>query len=133
MANLEGKLTFNRRNFLKATRLTATAFVGANLLSSCTPKTPAAEIPEAPAAPTEDPNSQRASQIIKETVEKYPTIESLAGDPEELKRKTTIPAGLSDEDFAQAWVSGIDLVFQMGRPDDPKFTMGTRKIGRAHV
>ncbi len=126
MANLEGKLTFNRRNFLKATRLTATAFVGANLLSSCTPKTPAAEIPEAPAAPTEDPNSQRASQIIKETVEKYPTIESLAGDPEELKRKTTIPAGLSDEDFAQAWVSGIDLVFQMGRPDDPKFTMGTR-------
>ena len=96
------------------------------MLSSCTPKTPAAEIPEAPAAPTEDPNSQKASQIIKETVEKYPTIESLAGDPEELKRKMTIPAGLSDEDFAQAWVSGIDIVFQMGRPDDPKFTMGTR-------
>lgn len=126
MANLEGKLTSNRRNFLKATGLTAAAFIGANLLSSCTPKTPAAEIPEAPAAPTEDPNSQKASQIIKETVEKYPTIESLAGDPEELKRKMTIPAGLSDEDFAQAWVSGIDLVFQMGRPDDPKFTMGTR-------
>ena len=62
MANLEGKLTFNRRKFLKATELTATAFVGANLLSSCTSKTPAAKIPEAPAAPTEDPNSQRASQ-----------------------------------------------------------------------
>ena len=116
MANLERKLTLNRRDFLKATRLTATAFVGANLLSSCAPKTPAAEIPEAPAAPTEDPNSQRASQIIKETVEKYPTIESLAGDPEELKRKMTIPAGLSDEDFAKQWVNGIDL-----------------EIGRAHV
>ena len=126
MANLERRLTLNRHDFLKATGLTATAFVGANLLSSCTSKTPAAEIPEAPAAPTEDPNSQRASQIIKETVEKYPTIESLAGDPEELTRKMTIPAGLSDEDFAQAWVSGIDLVFQMGHPDDPEFTMGTR-------
>ena len=103
MANLERRLTLNRHDFLKATGLTATAFVGANLLSSCTSKTPAAEIPEAPAAPTEDPNSQRASQIIKETVEKYPTIESLAGDPEELTRKMTIPAGLSDEDFAQAW------------------------------
>jgi len=75
MANLEEKLTLRRRDFLKATGLTTAALIGADLLSSCTPKTPAAEIPEAPAAPTEDPNSQRASQIIKETVEKYPTIE----------------------------------------------------------
>ena len=90
MANLEEKLTLRRRDFLKATGLTTAALIGADLLSSCTPKTPAAEIPEAPAAPTEDPNSQRASQIIKETVEKYPTIESLAGDPEELKRKMTM-------------------------------------------
>lgn len=126
MANLERKLTFNRRNFLKATGLTATAFVGANLLSSCTPKTPAAEIPKAPTTPTEDPNLQRASRIIEETAEKYPTIESLVGDPEELKQKMTIPAGLSDEDFAKQWVNGIDLIFQMGHPDDPEFTMGTR-------
>ena len=126
MANLERKLTFNRRNFLKATGLTATAFVGANLLSSCTPKTPAAEIPKAPTTPTEDPNLQRASRIIEETAEKYPTIESLVGDPEELKQKMTIPADLSDEDFAKQWVNGIDLIFQMGHPDDPEFTMGTR-------
>ena len=38
----------------------------------------------------------------------------------------TIPAGLSDEDFAKQWVNGIDLIFQMGHPDDPEFTMGTR-------
>ena len=126
MANLERRLTLNRRDFLKATGLAATAFVGANLLSSCAPKTPAAEIPEAPAAPTEDPNSQRASRIIEETAEKYPTIESLVGDPEELKQKMTIPAGLSDEDFAKQWVNGIDLILQMGHPDDPEFTMGTR-------
>ena len=126
MANLERRLTLNRRDFLKATGLTATAFVGANLLPSCAPKTPAAEIPKAPTTPTEDPNSQRASRIIEETAEKYPTIESLVGDPEELKQKMTIPAGLSDEDFAKQWVNGIDLIFQMGHPDDPEFTMGTR-------
>ena len=126
MANLERKLTFDRRNFLKATGLTAIALVGANLLSSCAPKTPAAEIPKAPTTPTEDPNLQRASRIIEETTEKYPTIESLVGDPEELKQKMTIPAGLSDEDFAKQWVNGIDLIFQMGHPDDPEFTMGTR-------
>ena len=126
MANLERKLTFDRRKFLKAAGLTATAFVGANLLSSCAPKTPAAEIPKAPTTPTEDPNLQRASRIIEETAEKYPTIESLVGDPEELKQKMTIPAGLSDEDFAKQWVNGIDLILQMGHPDDPEFTMGTR-------
>lgn len=96
------------------------------MLSSCAPKTPAAEIPKAPTTPTEDPNLQRASRIIEETAEKYPTIESLVGDPEELKQKMTIPAGLSDEDFAKQWVNGINLIFQMGHPDDPEFTMGTR-------
>lgn len=126
MANLERRLTLNRRDFLKATGLTATAFVGANLLSSCAPKTPAAETPKAPTTPTEDPNLQRASRIIEETAEKYPTIESLVGDPEELEQKMTIPAGLSDEDFAKQWVNGIDLIFQMGHPDDPEFTMGTK-------
>ena len=69
--------------------------------------------------------------VAEETVHvpKYSSIEAIAGDPEKLKEQMTIPAGLSDQEFAARWVQGLNTVYELGHRDDYKdFDFGSAFI-----